>query len=112
MTTARNITPRFIRLRDAAIFFGMDRNRFNAEVRPRLTEIRIGRQGIAFDILEMNAIADALKAEQGKPPQAKGGHRCLTRNHQGSYYAGTSGTSTRGSAGADFAKVVKRLRLG
>jgi hypothetical protein len=27
----------------------MDRNRFNAEVRPLLTEIPIGRQGVAFD---------------------------------------------------------------
>jgi hypothetical protein len=28
-----------------APFLGMDKNRFNREVRPRLTEIRIGIQG-------------------------------------------------------------------
>jgi hypothetical protein len=39
------VAPRFIRLRDAPRFFGMDKNRFNREVRPRLTEIRIGVQG-------------------------------------------------------------------
>jgi len=39
------ILPRFVRLRDAPAFFGMDKNRFNREVRPHLTEIRIGTQG-------------------------------------------------------------------
>ena len=40
------ITPRLIRFRDAPRYLGMDRNRFNAEVRPYLIEIRIGRQAI------------------------------------------------------------------
>lgn len=39
--------PRLIRLRDAPNYLGMDRNRFNTEVRPDLTEIPIGEQGIA-----------------------------------------------------------------
>ena len=38
--------PRLLRLRDAPFYLGMDRNRFNAEVRPQVTEIRIGEQGI------------------------------------------------------------------
>jgi hypothetical protein len=33
------LLPRLIRLRDAPQYLGMDRNRFNAEVRPYLTEI-------------------------------------------------------------------------
>jgi hypothetical protein len=36
------ILPRFIRLRDANFYLGMDRNRFNSEVRPYVTEVRIG----------------------------------------------------------------------
>jgi len=44
--------PRLIRLRDAPYFFGMDKNRFNREVRPFLTEIRVGKQARAFDRLE------------------------------------------------------------
>ena len=40
------ITPRLIRFRDVPRYLGMDRNRFNAEVRSHLVEIRIGRQGI------------------------------------------------------------------
>src|SRR5258706_2682637 len=35
------ILPRFIRLRDAPGYLGMDRNRFNREVRPQLTVVPI-----------------------------------------------------------------------
>ncbi len=49
------IVPRFIRLRDAPRYLGMDKNRFNREVRPRVTVIRIGTQGIAFDRLDLDA---------------------------------------------------------
>lgn len=41
------LLPRFIRLRDAPDYLGVDRNRFNAEIRPSLTEIPIGVQGVA-----------------------------------------------------------------
>ena len=49
------IAPRLIRLRDAPGYLGMDRNRFNADVRPTLIEIPIGRQGIAVDRLDLDA---------------------------------------------------------
>ena len=52
------IVPRLIRFRDAPLYLGMDRNRFNAEVRPYLVEIRIGQQGIAFDRLDLDAWVD------------------------------------------------------
>lgn len=58
--SARNVhspclLPRLIRFRDAPTYLGMDRNRFNSEVRPDLTEVPIGSQGIAFDRLELDA---------------------------------------------------------
>ena len=46
-----------MRFRDAPSYLGMDRNRFNTEVRPNLTEIPIGKQGIGFDRLELDVIA-------------------------------------------------------
>lgn len=52
------IVPRLIRHRDAPNYLGMDRNRFNREVRPFLTEIPIGKQGRAFDRLELDAWAN------------------------------------------------------
>ena len=58
------ILPRFIRFRDAPTYLGMDRNRFNAEVRGSLTEIPIGIQGVAFDRLELDAWAEQHKSRQ------------------------------------------------
>jgi len=62
---------RIVRLRDAAAFLGMDKNRFNAEVRPFLTEIPIGVQGIAFDRLELDAFADYYVQVRGRPPERR-----------------------------------------
>lgn len=61
--------PRLIRLRDAANYLGMDRNRFNHEVRPFLVTLKIGQQGIAFDRLDLDQWADAFKKHQGQPAQ-------------------------------------------
>ena len=66
--------PRFIRLKDAHRYLGMDPNRFAHEVRPFLIEIRIGVQGIAFDRLDLDKWADEYKARNGRPGRAmKGG---------------------------------------
>ncbi|MFZ0219315.1 MAG: hypothetical protein WAL30_03820 [Candidatus Aquirickettsiella sp.] len=61
--------PRLIRLRDAAKYLGMDRNRFNNEVRPFLITLKIGQQGVAFDRLDLDQWADEFKKYQGKPAQ-------------------------------------------
>ena len=63
---------RLLRLRDAPSYLGMDRNRFNTEVRPCLTEIPIGEQGIAFDRLDLDAWVDQYKSRNGRPGQPKG----------------------------------------
>ena len=50
--------PRLLRARDAPFYAGMDRNKFNRELRPYLTEIPLGKQAIAFDRLELDAVID------------------------------------------------------
>lgn len=67
-----DIPPRFVRVRDAAPYLGMDREVFNAVVRPHLTEIPIGVQGIAFDRLDLDAWADEHKRRNGRPPKTGG----------------------------------------
>ena len=62
---------RFIRLTKAPGYLGMDKNRFNTEVRPYLTEIPIGVQGIAFDRLELDAFADYYVQVRGRPPERR-----------------------------------------
>ena len=68
-TTKQLLLRRFYRRRDAPLYLGMDRNRFDKEVRPYLTEIPIGSQGKAFDRLEMDAWADDYKSRNGRPPR-------------------------------------------
>ena len=69
-SAAPALLPRFIRLRDAPFYLGMDRNRFNANVRHHLTTIPIGRQGIAFDRLELDALVDDYISGNGRRPKA------------------------------------------
>jgi hypothetical protein len=59
--------PRFVRLRDAPDYLGMDRNRFNRIVRPHVVVIPIGKQGIAFDRLDLDDWADQYKSRNGRP---------------------------------------------
>jgi hypothetical protein len=67
LVTSLGILPRFIRLRDAPSYLGMDKNRFNREVRPHLPAIPIGTQGIAFDRLDLDTWADDYKSRNGHP---------------------------------------------
>ena len=63
-----NFKPRLLRLRDAPRYLGMDRHRFNTDVRSYVTEIKIGNNGVAFDILELDAWVDSYKQHFGRPP--------------------------------------------
>lgn len=103
------VLPRLLRFRDAPGYLGMDRNRFNAEVRPRLTEIPIGVQGIAFDRLELDAWAEEHMARNGRPAQAKGALIWDASKRQASANAAGSGMSTSASADGEFARALKRL---
>ena len=58
---------RFYRLKDAPSYLGMDARRFNADVRPYLSEIPLGPLGVAFDGLEMDQWADYYVRYYAKP---------------------------------------------
>jgi predicted DNA-binding transcriptional regulator AlpA len=104
-----NIQPRLIRLKDASAYLGMDKNRFNTEVRPYLTEIPIGTQGIGFDRLDLDQWFDAYKARNGRPGKAmKGGDQCGRKSHRGLSTAGGRGTLPKPSTVAAFEKAVER----
>lgn len=109
-----SILPRVIRLRDAPRYLGMDRDRFNEDVRPFLIEVRIGIQGVAFDRLDLDAWFDDYKARNGQP-----GKRIKLKGEDkwgkptslpGSLSVGRCGTSKRKSDKAEgFDAVVERL---
>lgn len=103
-----NVLPRLIRLRDAPTYVGMDRHRFNEEVRPNLIEIPIGIQGIAFDRLDLDAWVDDYKQCSGRLAAAK--HRSLEKwdenGHRDFKSVVSSGTLIKRSLDVDFAKAL------
>jgi hypothetical protein len=109
----QQILPRVIRLRDAPYYLGMDRNRFNAEVRPNLTEIPIGDQGIAFDRIDLDAWFDEYKDRNGRPGKQKGGNKPwdakTTRLVDSTVGRGARyGKSTKSSEEDEFAKALEK----
>ena len=102
------LLPRFIRLRDAPAYLGMDKHRFNNEVRPRLTEIPIGIQGIAFDRLDLDAWAEHYKHCSGRPAASK--NRSLEIWDENERQVSSSGENigklTKRSLNAEFAKAL------
>ena len=103
---------RIIRLRDAPHYLGMNKNRFNAEVRPYLVAVPIGKQGVGFDRLALDAWVDQYIQRNGRPGA------CLNRRHlwqhkksQGLKKSATFGTSTKELTAAEFAKALDQAVL-
>ncbi len=67
----RKPEPRVIRQRDAGHYLGMDDNRFNEEVRPHVTEIPIGKQGIGMTVLTWTHGSKNIRAATGVPANGK-----------------------------------------
>ncbi len=103
------IAPRIIRFRDAPHYLGMDRNRFNAEVRPYLTEVPIGTQGIGFDRLELDAWFEDYKSRNGRPAR-KGDFTWDANKYPASSGGAVSGMSTNASADGEFARALEQLK--
>ena len=107
------LTPRFIRLRDAPRYLGMDKNRFNREVRSKLTNIPIGTQGVAFDRLELDAWAEDYVRRNGRPAALPERRRSWDSvNRPVSPYAVGSGTSTKTSTERAFARALAQAISG
>jgi hypothetical protein len=106
--TFNYILPRIIRIRDAPFYLGMDKNRFNAEIRPSLTELKIGTQGVAFDRLELDAWVDDLISRIEKPGTRKLEKTLCQKDHRVSPKGTISGTSTKSSKEKDFTKALEQ----
>ena len=113
--------PRLIRHKDAPAYLGVDRNRFDADIRPALIEIPIGSRGIAFDRIELDAWADAYIRARGRPSRntMKGAVPCELGHQASSVIAQPSERSTsstrasaslRGRVSQDEAETWLRAR--
>ena len=55
-------------IKEAYQYLGVGKNLFNTKIRPRLPEIRLGkRQGVRFDLLDLNAWIEDHKHRNGRP---------------------------------------------
>jgi len=105
--------PRFIRLRDAPSYLGMDKNRFNRDVRPLVAVIPMGTQGIAFDRLDLDAWADDYKSRNGHPAaQPEREKLWETKERRVSPNGAGSGTSISSSEEHAFAKALEQATSG
>ncbi|MCK0511556.1 hypothetical protein [Aromatoleum buckelii] len=61
------LLPRAIRAQDAPAYLGIDRNKFNAEVKPKLTLVVLGHRIRCYDRLDLDRIWEEIKARNGRP---------------------------------------------
>ncbi len=103
------ILPRLIRIRDAPDYLGLDRNRFNIEVRPYWVGIPIGEQGVGFDCLDLHAWIEDCKSRNGRPGKRQGENEPWDARRSLAFTKGTrSGISTGLSEEEEFAKALER----
>ncbi len=106
-----NIIPRIIRLRDAPRYLGMDKNRFNREVRPFLNEFRIGKQGIAFDRLDLDRWVDHYIQCNGRHGQHSGDQVWGAKKLPDSINGATFGMSIKESTACELQSLLAQAAL-
>jgi hypothetical protein len=87
----------------------MDRNRFNREVRPFITEMRMGEQGVTFDRVDLDAWVEQYKSRNGRPGQPQGNQLWDAKKCRVSRKGPVSGTSTNASAEGEFARALEQV---
>lgn len=105
--------PRVIRANLAAGYLGMDRNRFNREVKPYLVVVPIGVQGVGYDRLDLDDWWEEYKRRNGQPGALWKEGEELWENECQVFTAGRTspavcGTLTKSSTANAFAKAVER----
>jgi len=104
--------PRLLRFRSAPAYLGMNKNLFNELVRPHVKAIPIGKRGIAFDRLELDAWAEEYSRCNGRSAPKKEEQQCRSEYPASSRgprpTVALNGTSINGSRIMDeFAKALE-----
>ena len=109
--TSKPSPVRLIRLRDIPRYLGMNKNSFNAEVRPLLVEIPIGKKGIAFDKLDLDDWVDHYKECNGRPTKLPTEEKKLwdVNTCQALPKGKMSGISTKSLTDAEFMKALDQV---
>ena len=110
MSKNENPQPRLIRLKDAPGYLGMERRCFGKKVRPFVTEIKIGIQGIAFDRLDLDKWVDYHKS-CGERPSDMRLELWDAKKRQDSTNVEITGILTNRFLDREFAEVAGQIRL-
>lgn len=103
------LQPRFVRQVDAPGYLGIDRNKFDEEVRPTLTVIPLGKRALAYDRQDLDAWADAYKAACGRPGRKDEGSEICELGQKGSSSSDQpSGSSTRSTGETESSSALAR----
>ena len=102
---------RIFRAGEAPGYLGVNRNLFDSDFRPHLTEWQISPQAIGFDRYEMDELIDKILAAKGRParPYEPGESSWAEKLRRASSIDRAYGTSTNGSKGSEFARVLAQL---
>lgn len=100
------ITPRVIRLRDAPAYLGMDKNRFNNEVRPEIPEIKMGAKSVCFDRQDLDAWFEGFKDHNIKRKEHQLWDKKECRGYTSEMASGT--LTNKSKEQAEFAKALEQ----
>lgn len=106
------LQPRRIRMMHAPLYVGMDRKLFNELVRPFIPEVTVGKQGIAFERLDLDAWVDDHKHRSGRPAvqPIRGEKRWDAKQRQVSLREANTGILTNVSLDAAFERAQALAR--
>jgi len=106
--------PRIIRVKQVFSYCGMSERIFNVEIRPYLTVIQIGIQGVGFDRLELDEVLNEYIQRYGRAPTQKLENDKCKKSERRLAVASTigkvSGTSTKELAVSEYAKARELVR--
>lgn len=102
------LQPRIVRQRDAPGYVGVDRNKFDAEWRPYLTEVPLGQRALGYDRLELDRLADAYIAARGRPGRNMEGAICELGQTESSLPEMAGGSSTSSTRARGFSSASAR----
>ena len=105
------LQPRIIRAGQAPTYCGMGRELFAEQIRPYVSEIEMGKQGVGFDRLELDAALDEYISRRGRAPAQKWSDTKCRKMGTVSAFGAAPGTSKRGLTDSEYAKALDQAAV-
>lgn len=103
------LQPRIVRAGQAPAYCGMGRELFSDQIRPFVSVIEMGKQGLGFDRLELDAALDEYISRRGRAPAQKWSNAKCQKTGMVSALGVAPGTSRNELTDRGFAKALDQL---